>query len=295
MTSKVEPYFDEIIALVADGVPVAAALRQRPEYPALATWKLYAFDKRFPDRRRRLENAQVQGSSDGRSARYADEIIALVESGKTIGDALASNPNYPARSKFRLYVLKHPAIERRLDDAKRKRSIAAPVFDTVVADVSLGKSVAKALAALPQQVSKTAMQRLLHNDPERAKALRLARYSASRIVRRRQEARTRPVVDHLHRQALLANDLYQRVSRAMPKRYDSDRYDDVLSDCMVALLSGEITEDDIGQTAKHRDAHYWANEDRFRNSSLDQKVGSGAGEMLLIDVISGDDVAHWGC
>lgn len=294
MTSKVEPIFDEIVALVADGVSVASALKRRPEYPALATWKLYAFDKRFPDRRRRLEEAQAQGSSEGRSARYAEEIIALVEGGKTIGEALASNPNYPARSKFRLYTLKHPEIEKRLDAAQRKRSIAAPVFDAVVHDVSLGKSVTKALAALPQQVSRTAMLRLLHNDPSRAKALRLARYSASRIVRERQEARTRPMVEHLHRQALLANDLYRRVSKAMPTRYDPERHDDVLSDCIVALLSGEITDAEIGQAAKQRNAHYWATEDRFRNSSLDQKVGSDDDEMLLIDAVSGDDVAHWG-
>lgn len=298
MSSKVEPYFDEIIALVADGVSVASALKRRPEYPALATWKLYAFDKRFPDRRRRLEEAQAQGSSEGRSARYAEEIIALVESGKTIGEALASNPNYPARSKFRLYTLKHPEIEKRLDAAQRKRSIAAPVFDAVVHDVSLGKSVTKALAELPRQVSMTALQRLLHNNPERAKALRLARYSASRIVRDRQATpRTPPLVrrdkrDHQFDRALYSNELYRTVDAAVPKHIESTIREDVVADIIVAILSEEITADEIGVRVKKLSAGYFK-ADRFRNPSLDAPAMPGA-KMTIADTAC-PDLAEWRC
>lgn len=294
MTSKVEPFFDEIVALVAGGMSVPVVLKLRPEYPILATWKSYAYDNRFPDRRHRLEAAQAQGSSEGRSARYAEEIVSLVEGGMTIGEALSSNPKYPHRSKFRLYVLKHPELDDRINRAQPKRSKMTPAFDKVVRDVSLGKPVVKALACLPDQLSETCLRRFVQNNPEQARRLRLARFAASRVVRKSKQPAAKPAVEYRHRGALRANELYRRVSKLVPTKFDPDRREDIISDCILAVLSGKAADTDIAGEIKLRNKYYWETEDRCRNQSLDQNVYSDDDEMLLIDALRTDDVAHWG-
>lgn len=298
MASKVEPYFDEIVALVAGGLSIPKALASKPEFPKMQTFKWYAYHADHPERALRVAEAQAMRSTAARSERYADEIIALVESGKTIGEALASNPNYPSRSKFRLYTLKHPEIEQRLDAAQRKRSIAAPVFDAVVHDVSLGKSVTRALAELPQQISRTALRRLVINDPARAKALRLARYSASRIVRDRQATpRTPPLVrldkrDHQFDRALYSNELYLMVDAAVPKHIESTIREDVVADIIVAILSEEITADEIGAKVKKLSAGYFK-ADRFRNQSLHAPAIPGS--RVTIAETACPDLSEWRC
>jgi hypothetical protein len=294
MTSKVEPHFDAIVALVADGVSVPKALKSRPEFPILATWKSYVYDARFPERRRRLEKAQSAGSLEGRSARYAEEIISLVKEGRTIGAALAANPKFPHPSKFRLYVIAHPELEQRLEAAKPNRSKMAPYFDEVRKRVDRGQSIVDALDALPNKPSKTCFRQFAGKSLEREQWLIGLKEIRSR---RSSDFRTAPLVRNDKREqqlsrVLYSNDLYQRIAASVPKHIEASIRDDVITDVIVAVLSRKIGEDEIGAKVKQCSARYFR-EDRFRHRSLYAETFDD-GTTTLLDTHSADNIQDWG-
>ncbi|QOZ17437.1 hypothetical protein XI02_22285 [Bradyrhizobium sp. CCBAU 21365] len=292
MVSKVAQYFDEIIALVGSGMSIPRILKANPHFPCVHTWKCYVYDSRFPERRKRLEEAQDSGSQLGRCARYADEIIALVAGGKTIGQALASNPKFPCRSKFRIYMLAHPDLEQRLEEAKPNRSRIRPYFDEVKRRIDRGETIGSAVAALPVDMTPIVLSAWVKKDPERLRwyeslrACRADRASAVKIAPLVRNDRR----EHQFKRTLFSNDLYRKVAAAVPNRLDTFR-EDVITDVIVAILSGKLDKDDITAKALNKIAKPYFDKARFEGRSLTAPVFRG-GEDTILDHYDADD--NWG-
>lgn len=293
MVSKVASYFDEIIALVDSGMSIPKILKANPHFPCVHTWKSYAYDERFPERRKALEAAQARGSSFGRSARYADEIVRLVEGGMTIGAALASNPKFPTRSKFRLYTLAHPDLERRLEEAKPNRSKIAPHFEEVRRRVDRGETITSALAALPIDVTLCPLVRWVSKDAERREwyqGLKVAR------TRRVSNCKTPALLrkdkrEHQFVRSLYSNELYRKVAAAIPKKFDQTIREDVITDVIVAILSGKMNESDITTKGLNKISRPYFDKQRFEGRSINAPVFRG-GEDTILD-LAGDDICNW--
>lgn len=293
MVSKVAPHFDEIIALVASGMSIPKVLKTNPSFPCVHTWKCYVYDERFPGRRKALEEAQSVTSHFGRSARHFDEILKLVEVGMTIGEALASDPKFPLRSIFRRYVKARPDLDRRLNEAKPNRSKIAFHFDEVRKRVDRGESVSSALAALPIKASLTCLKGFAEKSVDRQKwieGLKAAR------ARRSSDIRTPALVrndkrEHQFTRALYSNDLYRTVAAAVPKFIEGTIRDDVITDVIVAILSGKLDEGEIGKKVKKLSAKYFQ-EDRFKHRSIYAPFLPGAEDSIVDHVC--DDLQNWG-
>lgn len=292
MGSKVAPYFDEIIALVDRGMSIPKILKNNPHFPCIHTWKSYVYDDRFPERRQRLEQAQQSGSQFGRCAKYADEIVALVAGGKTIGQALATNPRFPCRSKFRIYVLEHPELERRLEEAKPNRSRIRPFFDEVKRRIDRGETIGSAVAALPVDMTPIVLSAWVKKDPERLRWYeRLRRLRADRASAMKTAALVRnDRRDHQFKRALFSNELYRKVAASVPMRLDTFR-EDVITDVIVAVLSGKLDEGAITAKALNRIAKPYFDKARFEGRSLTAPVYRG-GEDTILDHYDADD--NWG-
>src|ERR1700730_1488256 len=81
--SKVEQHFDAILALVANGVPIIRALKSDPRFPVKPTWITFVFHPDFPERRKRLEAAQLAGKESRSWTIYTeaqfDRSLGMVE------------------------------------------------------------------------------------------------------------------------------------------------------------------------------------------------------------------------
>src|SRR6476660_1744910 len=71
--SKVEQHFPAILELIASGVPITRALKADPTFPGKPTFTTFVFHPDHPDRRRRLEDAQLQGKQLRSWSNYTEE------------------------------------------------------------------------------------------------------------------------------------------------------------------------------------------------------------------------------
>ena len=297
MTSKVEQHFAAILALVADGMSIKAALRSRPEFPMKATWKSYAYDNRFPERRERAEAANAAGKA-ARAARgftlqhytndqYERSLQIISDNFGTpmIKLNLAGGPGHTMlymRSK------RDAAFAERFKIAKTGRHRA--IRQCIYSDDDYDRAV-----LLIKQIGVTAYRNtepegLPHhsvvwrrglNDPAFAR-----RYQAATAVSQA------PQRGEKSRSALLSNDLYAQVNRAVSKTLDPDAREDVISDIVEAVLAGRVSETEIAAKCTEFVTAHNRSFSKYRNRSIDAPIIDGRA-LNILDRLTTDSVALW--
>ncbi|MEZ0061423.1 hypothetical protein ABIF26_006966 [Bradyrhizobium elkanii] len=297
MVSKVELYFDEIIALVATGMSIPKILKANPHFPCVHTWKSYVYDDRFPERRKKLEEAQSCTAHSARAARHFGDVLKLLQSGMTVGEALASDPKFPLPARFREYLRANPPLRRKFREARlhRRSKLTPETFAEMLGLIRRGISMARAMRRISVPVTDICLRQYVKRRPSSLEQLRqaldIARHSRQQAQRLR---RSGPVyAEHQHRSSLLSCDLYRKVTDSIPSVGDPDIREDIISDMLVSLLSGQATEDRLRQQFYKSKRRYFEGADLCR-ASLDKKVYEEDDEMLLIDVLSANAAVHWG-
>jgi hypothetical protein len=317
MPSKLEPHFEAILALIAGGISIEAALRSRPEFPIKATWKSYAYDNRFPERRIRLETAQAEGKGKQSfkfqfftEADYERSLRLIRDNFPTPMNRLKFDgcPGYTglfARSKS------DPEFAKQFKEAKegRKWGGRAPTYND--------SNMMEAIAILKQQgvtvyrqkrpegfPSYDVLWERSRRDPEFAKIFSNAVETVWIKRRRDTEIRNRHKVAERKRTAsvsfgeqlrtsLLADDLYGRVNRAVNRRIDPDAREDIVSDIVEAVLSGEVHYDEIERVAREFVTAHFRLHSSLKTKSLDAKVYDN-NDLALIDQASTSEWAFEG-
>ena len=315
--SKVAPHFVAILDLVAGGLAIEAALRSRAEFPIKATWKSYAYDNRFPDRRQRLETAQAEGKGKQRYKfqRFSDKdygrSLALIAAnvGTPIADLdFDGMPGYTgliARAKS------DPAFATRFTVARagRKHGGKAKVYNethyaealTIIKRDGLNAYKASR-AGLPSHsaIWKTSLRdanfaadyraagMVVSDRRRRQRRANADQYRIEMARVRRLGAGAKARVGELFEQMLQANDLYARVSRCVTKNLDDADRRDVISDIIEAVLNHEIDESEIEEAAADFVADHRHEFSAAKHISISDTFDGGS---ILDDMLTSD----WSC
>lgn len=295
--SKVEPHFAAILALVATGMSIEAALRSRPEFPIKATWKSYVYDRRFPKRRMRVERAAASGKAI-RKARgftlqhYTEEqyerSLQIISDNFGTPMIKLSFAGGPGHTMLYMRSKRDAEFAERFKLAKTGRHRA--FRERTYTDDDYDRAV-----VLIKQIGVTAYR---DNGPEglpHASVVWRRGLTDPAFARRYQAATaiSQLRVSEELRSSLLSNDLYAKVSRSVPNKLGPDARDDVISDIVEAVLSGEITEDEIAVECARFVTDHNRSFSRFKDVSLDAPLYDDSARNLLVGLTT-DAAHHWG-
>lgn len=238
----------------------------------------------------------------GASAKYIDEIIALVRGGMTGAEACAAKPDYPSYRSLSEWATKNGRMaELRAAWRERERDPATATMKTNLTyteeqyDAAIELLTRNPHKSIRSQASKLGLDLpgretiylRARRDPAFAARFAAAKHLVRSVVSRHTPRAPKPVYrSNLLRRALLAHPIWKAARRAVPRtEYD----DDVIQEIVLAVLEGELAVEDIavkGNTFGYR---------RLGNhvfTSLDDRVrikGRESERDTLIDTISADN------
>jgi hypothetical protein len=295
--SKVAPHFDAILALVAGGMPIVTALTSRPEFPQREQWKAYAYYKGAPERRARAEAAKAAGKAirDARGftlQHYTEEqyerslqIISDNFGTRMIKLKYAGGPGhtmlYMRSKRDAEFAERFKRAKTGRHRAVRERTYSDDDYDRAVAlikQIGVGAYRDREPEGLPHH---SVVWRRSHTDA--AFGRRYAAATAVSQIPQRGEKR---------RSALLSNDLYAQVNRAVSKTLDPDAREDVISDIVEAVLSGRVAEADIAAKCTEFVTAHNRLFSKYRNRSIDAPIIDGRA-LNILDRLTTDSVASW--
>lgn len=305
-SSMVEQHFDAIVALVAGGMSIPKALASNPAFPKQQTFKWFAYHKGFPERGRRVAEAQAEGKAvrdqtyrvqHYTEAQYERSLSILHGTPEVrIADLnFEGGPGYTG-----LWARAHDdqQFAARFDEARstRRRGGRAKTYaETHYADAlviirrdGLIAYRAARTAGMPCHATLWKNSRRDADFAQDYRSSHKAIWDARRLARRAKQhqekidrdRRRELRVGDIFRQALNANDLYHRVSQAVPRRMEDDIREDVISDMIEAVSSGEIEvweiEDCVGEFVSEHNRRF----SRLQYASLDAPIpGNAAGSL----------------
>ena len=297
--SKVEPHFAAILDLVTSGLSINAALASSPEFPIKATWKSYAYDKRFPERRARAEAANVAGKAvrDARGFTLQHYTEAQYElSLQVISDNFGTpmiKLNYaggPGHTMLHMRSKRDAEFAARFKLAKtgRHRAIRERTYSDDEYDRAVG---------IIKRIGVTAYGEHSKDEALPHKSIVWRKGNTDAAFRRRYAAATAvaqiPQRGEKSRSVLLSNELYAQVNRAVSKKLDPDAREDVISDIVEAVLAGRIAEADIAAKCSEFATAHNRLFSKYRNKSLDAPIFDDRA-LNILDRLTTDAVHQWG-
>ncbi|MGY4572595.1 hypothetical protein [Bradyrhizobium sp. USDA 3256] len=297
MVSKVEQYFDEILALVEGGMTIKEVLQSRPEFPPKPTFKSYVYGPpdRPADRRARLEAAKATGKA-ARAGHY--KVLHLTEQQyeRSLEIVFASDPSISLQNLDYEGGPKYSALHNRaLRDAQFAKRLTVAMKDRkwggrecTYTDTQIDQAIGIIRAEGHARYRESHKQRGL---PHYGQILRRA--VGDPILLRRYQNAVSAWVDtsgELHRTSLLANDVYGTVEAAVSRHLDRTDRDDIISDLVEQVISGQIHLEQVASLATEFTRRHDRMFSRHRNRSLDEPVFKGS----RIDSVSADVPETWG-
>ncbi|MGL3208298.1 hypothetical protein [Bradyrhizobium sp. BR 1433] len=254
-------HFDAIIALVAGGMQIKAACRSRPEFPNWPAFK--QFLRKHPDYRQRLNDARpkkVVGEARAR-VKFA-EILSLIEGGRSINSACSmcgvDSPSLyrmmrsddSGTAQFNAAIAAREAGPSALGAGrfkKRKRRWTEADFQEALEVIRCTTETSVESALQSPLMPKSVVYKWALKTTARSEALRNALDSRPIAAHRRSVAKgPRPVYrQDVLRTGLLANEVYRQASASVPARLDRDFRDDLISEIVIGVLSGELRQEEV--------------------------------------------------
>jgi hypothetical protein len=307
MASKVEKHFGAILDLVASGLPIERALKSRPEFPIKATWKCYAYDKRFPERRARLNEASEQGRIE-QAKRYKSTVYSDADFDRSLKIIFNSDPdirlvdlefgNGPGYATVCTRARREPEFDRRFTIAKRDRRHGGR--DPKYSDEDYERALAlvkrvgvRGLKKDGDSLNLPCRERLhnrSNNDQQFARRYQNA-LSAASLTRIAYRAPSQHY-DQL-KSSLLSNSLYSQISRRVSPFVDPDSREDIISDMVADVLSGDLAEDEIAARCASYVRQHNRQLARHRVVSIDVPIFDSKSQNIL-DRLTTDPVESWG-
>jgi hypothetical protein len=307
-------HFDQILTIVAAGVPLERALRSDPKFPSKPGFQCFVNHQEHPDRRQRLKAAQSQGKEHPvPTSLYAEErfdySLKMIEgSDQKIRLRDLKIEGGPSYTTLRARAEREPEFAARLKAAQGQRRRGGghhKYFEENYNNaISLIKKTSLAFyrrvardRGLP--CTRTVWVNTTTNHEFRTRygaAVEVALSSEMRRRRmerlaRKQELRAKKHAQHL-KTALLSNELYQRVNASIPKGLEPETREYVISDVILAVLSGAIGEHEIATRCAEFVKRHNRNFSRY-TTSLDAPIFDGSKSNML-DHLTTDPVAYWG-
>jgi hypothetical protein len=354
-------HLDDIFCMISSGSSLRAACASDAKFP---TFNQVSFQiRRDPGIRARYQAVKEQWKQNrSPSAKYFEQIIALIGSGMSVATACAQDPAFPHPDTFYNLCIRSPAKNERLRCAlalreslvrQRLGKFCESDFDAALQAIRTctGASVAEVLKwPLPQQhtllkrcardpafaeryrsaiaaredprlhrteaynraldlieanplaaikpllkgsesrlPSLAALNWRIRRDPELS-----ARAGVMRLQRRhsRQKLRAKPVFQTDLLASALATDRFYAAARfAAPKYLDPADRDDVISEMVLAMISGDLSIDEARRSGKEFARRFLRPQNRPKYSSLDEPVFADEGRSIaFVDTFTSD---HW--
>lgn len=277
--------FDAVLAFVAAGEPVKAACR-RPGMPSQPA--VNRFLNRHPELKPAWRAAQGKRAGAGLAEEHFEAAIAEVEAGEKVVDVTA-RPGRPSMTVISERCRNDPVFARRWSEAMGSRPgarVSAERFDAVLDVLASGRGTLRGSTG-QRLVSQNALNRERRQNPNfaaRLGAIYIPRGFLSPEDRQaRAAARRNHVAPFAHREAmtraLRSEEVYAIAHAAVPRGLDPFMRDDVVSEVVVGILSGEIRPEDAGAAARRFAGAYFGR----RDISMDADFGDG---MTLAGIVS---------
>jgi hypothetical protein len=309
-------HFDEILAMVAAGHPLERVLRSDPKFPSKPGFQCFLKHPKHPDRRQRLKAAQSQGKEHPvpttfYSEEHFDHSLNVIEgsdqkirlrdlrieggpSYRTLCVRAEREPEFAARLKAAQGQRRrggghHKYFEENYNNAIsliKKTSLA--FYKRVARDRGLPCTRTVWVNTTKNHEFRTrygaAVEVAVSSELRRSRTERLARKQEWRAKKHAQHPKT----------ALLSNDLYQRVNATIPKGLEPETREDVISDVILAVLSGEIGDHEIATRCAEFVKRHNRNFSPYETTSLDAPIFDGPKSSNMLDHLTTDPVAYWG-
>ena len=226
-------------------------------------------------------------AQQSKSEKHFDAIIALIRGGMTGAAACASDPDFPSYRTLTEWATKHgrkDAIsaawrQREKSDGARLKTNEkySPAQWQAVLDV-FEQNPRKSQRDLDAILTAAALpsRRLIQHKRQRDADFD-ARFKAVANIKRKRAGRPDPAPpapvyrSHELRRLLMADPIFAAAARAVPRKFDPDVRDDLISEIALGLIEGRLITDQIGydtvgETLKKM---------RFRFDSLDSPAIDG--------------------
>lgn len=244
----------------------------------------------------------------GASAKYIDEIIALIRGGMTGAEACKSNPNFPSYRALTEWATKNGRKdeismawrERERDPAtatmKTNLTYTEEQYDAAIE--LLTRNPRKSIRSQANEIGLDLPSRKLiyhraRKDPAFAARFAAAKQSIQTVVSKHTPRAPRPLYQsNLLRRALLAHPLYRAANRAVPR--GKDYSEDVIQEIVLAVIEGELSKTDIA--AKGNSFGFKRLHIPDGMISLDEPTfvrNRESERMTLIDTISTNSILHF--
>lgn len=280
-------YVAAVLALVEGGLSVPEACASNPEFPAYFT--LRKFLQRNPEWKAKFD-AAVPEAGQVIIAKFFDRIIENIKAGLPIPDALAKADPRANDAALYKFLNKHEekkaaiaaAIQERETSANPvKKKWTAADYDRALTAIRSysGKTVMAILdgVSLPSYSALWAFAKTNHAAMKRLDVVLEIRPRPRKLKVKPQNTN----VDR-HLELLLQNELYASVSRAVSKRIDPRRRDDVIQRIILGILEGEIALSDLASKSNRRTWLGVAKDDFLE--SLDEPASGDSERMSRIDM-----------
>lgn len=279
--SLTKPHLPALLELVQGGLSVAEACAERGlSYPAVnkTLWK----DR---DWRARFDEALADRGINGAATAF-NKIVDLVRSGKTLNEAVAEAAPSSSVESVRRYMRANPERRAELEaalaeresgeNARRKKWSDSQIEDALQ---SIKKFSGKNVEEILDGVAMPSYRRLRRRAEEGR--LHVVVGMRPRRLKKRLEPKKVDGPDVNHRNALLRNEMFAAVNRAVGYRSggEADR-EDVVSEIILDILEGKL---DLSEFAKRRKKSVWRPRDFAKNASLDVAVGDDG--MSAVDFV----------
>lgn len=241
----------------------------------------------------------------GASAKYIDEIIALIAGGMTGAEACASRPEYPNYRSLTEWAAKNGRMvdisaawrgREKSDNARMKTNVIYTEEQWDAALELLAANPRKSIRRLADQLGVDLPPRGLiyqrkRRDPDFAARFAEAVKATQSVISRHTPTAPRPVYrSGLLRAALLRNEYYVAAVQALKGRiYRDDIREDALSYITLALLEGDITIEQLREDPNRVIKNFLSSE-RFVFESLDAPVFHKDERMSRVDMMSTNEL-----
>jgi hypothetical protein len=303
-------YFDVIVALVAGGMQIKAAVTSRPDFPKYPAFKKFVAN--HPDYRAQLDAVRPQLVGSELLKANFDQFLAAIKSGASINAACAS-VNVSCTSLYWL-VENDTSLKFRFAQAISEREAGSNAtgaklravprrrwseadFEEAVAAIRDTRETSVEAVLRPPLMPKQMVYKWAVGHALRTELLRAALDSRPIAKHRRTVAKgPTPIYrKEVLRTGLFQNDLFRQANAAVRMTIDPILRDDMISEIVEAVLSGSITHDEIKSRGAAIGTAFMRRNSYYNFESLDRLAGHGEDyDRTLGDTLTTDSVAAWG-
>lgn len=264
-----ERHFDAIVAAIGTGLTIDEAIESDPRFPARQS--IFRYLRAHPHQQHRFDAALREGKlnrlESAKALRHFDTILDRIRGGATEVEAC---DGIVAIHNFRFFVSRTPAARKALEEAREERERGPNALNRGVSkkfDEADFQFVLDRIRSQPDTPIQSILDDLPEGMPSRGAIYHRIRDSISFRDRFAEAARNRP------KNRTKRVDLFAVVSKHVPKHLDRTARDDIISEIVLAVLTGEIAQDDIAKSVKEFVKRHNKRFSPWEFASLDAQIG----------------------